>query len=309
MRKSSVLFAYLLLIQLSISCAGPARSSRRSEVNSSLAKKDVNIQRLARDDPVEDVKSSGDDIITTTSESSIPTTEDDLPVDQEVINDAVSMGPSVLLLDEPIPESIAIEPEVQDVTEPVPEEPEVIQDVKDLVVDSKIETPEIAEILPAQVEPESSSAAPNDLPLNSPVRVPMIPADLETSTTPLSDPIINSSEEDSNFSSLKFKKPIGMKKTTSSGTKYGIQYKLEQPKRRPFVYQDAVLNPYLSEEQDQPIYLPPTFSALPLAVSVYSGEEDFPSRPFGTHPPKPKKLNFPRISNTDENFDLHVDWW
>ncbi|KAI9553387.1 hypothetical protein GHT06_021288 [Daphnia sinensis] len=302
-RKSGAFIAYLLMIHLSISFAGPAR---RNEVNRSLTRKYINVQQLAREDPVEDVKQSdggADVIITTTTEPSIPTTEDVLPVDQEVVSEGGS--PPASQLDEPIPDSLAIESDSQDTTESTPVEDEAVQDVKDPAVDSKIETPltDVAETLPEQVAPESSSTAPSDLPLNPPVRVPMIPSEPETTTLPVkqADPVIHSSMEDSNFSSIKLKKPAGGKKPA---IKYGTQvrYKLEQPKRRPVVAYEAPLNPYLSEEQDQPIYLPPTFSALPLAVSLYSNEEDdFPHRP--------KKLDFPRISNTDENFDLHVDWW
>ncbi|XP_032796212.2 uncharacterized protein LOC116932555 [Daphnia magna] len=299
-RKSRAFFSYLLMIQLSISFAGPARPSLRNEGNRSLTRKYANVQHLARDDPVEDAKQSdggADVIITTTTEPSIPTTEDFLPVEQEVINNGE--GPSTAsLLDEPVPDSLAIESE--DTTESTPVEAEAVQDVEDPVVDSKIETPltDVAETLPEQVAPESSSAAPSDLPLNPPVRVPMIPSEPETTPLPVkqADPVIHSSMEDSNVSSNQLKKPAG-------GKKPAIKYETQvHYKRRPVVSYEAPLNPYLSEEQDQPIYLPPTFSALPLAVSLYSNEEDdFPRRP--------KKLDFPRISNTGENFDLHVDWW
>ncbi|XP_057378416.1 uncharacterized protein LOC130700386 [Daphnia carinata] len=299
-RKSGVVLAYLLMIQLTISIAGPARPSRRNEVNRSLTQKYVNVQHLAREDPAEDVKKydGGADVITTTTEPSIPTTEDYLPVEQEVISGGQSLPAS--LLDEPVPASLAIESDPQDTTESTPLEAEAVQDVKDPVIDSKTETPLTAV---AETLPESSSATPSDLPLNAPVRVPMIASEPETTPLPVKqvEPVIHSSMEDVNFSSNKLKKPAGGKKPA---IKYGTQvhYKLEQPKRRPVVSYEAPLNPYLSEEQDQPIYLPPTFSALPLAVSLYSGEEDdFPRRP--------KKLDFPRISNTDENFGLHVDWW
>jgi hypothetical protein len=310
----------LILIQLlSSSCAGPVRSSRRSEVRSPFAsaQKYANIESRTSDyqdnqqltnenheTVLVDVKNPSEDLIATTDNS--------LPLEDPVDNFQSSpVGPSESLAD--ISGSTDADAQTEYVTDPS----------IDLAV---AVTPDVVAI--DQVSSDASaSTTPMDLPLYPAVRVPTAPESTRTTAAPLvagtSNPsstevpvlapsvtlpelILNNTESEvkktTPILSLKYGVPKG-------GDKQNLP-KHHRPIKTSYNPPDTI-NPYLGEELDKPIYLPPTFpgpAALPAAINLYASDEDnFPPIPFGNS--KPKKLEFPPVSNTDENFGYQINWW
>ncbi|EFX85750.1 hypothetical protein DAPPUDRAFT_98339 [Daphnia pulex] len=317
LRCSTAFITYLILIQLSTSCADPVRSSRRSEVRSSFAsQKYANIesrtsdyqdnQQLANENHetvLVDVKNPSEDLIATTDNS--------LPLEDPVDNFQSSpAGPSELLVD--ISGSTDADAQSEYVTDPS--------------IDPAAVTPDVVAIDHVSSD-ASASTTPMDLPLYPAVRVPTAPESAGITAAPLVAGTNNlPSTEVPVLAPVTLPELIlnnntesGVKKTTPIlSLKYGVPKggdKQNLPKHRPiktsYYNPPDTINPYLGEELDKPIYLPPTFpgpAALPAAINLDASDEDnFPPIPFGNS--KPKKLEFPPVSNTDENFGYQIDWW
>lgn len=271
------------------------------------------------------------DVIQPTSSSEpIATTEDSLPLEETIQDVKSSIGPSELLSSEDNNISGPSDPVVEDVTESITIVDESNQDA------AKADEVSSEAPAPAVTSPDT----PMDLLLYPAVRVPTAPLDsnpttvaaaslptlpLELVAPPLAFVEKTTSKKVEINTELPFYSPVKLPKATVNNTAAGVMKKINKtstaqpqvsykaPQHRPITSYNPPdsINPYLGEEQDKPIYLPPTFTgpnALPINLYSSSEEDNFPiSRPFG--PSKPKKLDFPPISNTDENFGYQVDWW
>lgn len=293
------------------------------------------VDTLARSDSQDDgpVENPVTDVIQVTSYSE-PTTENSLPLGetvQDVKSSTTTSSPSELLSSEPsdsvaedVTESIPVDEPIQDTAKPLAADvPQVSSEAPapaavtstatpmDLVVPIAPSNPTTvaATLLPLEpVAPplvfvekttskkvaEVTSPQPTDLPLFSPVKIPKVT-------------VLNNTNG-------------GVKKINNKTTPPQVNTKVSQYRPIPSYNPPDSINPYLGEEQDKPIYLPPTFTgpnALPSAINLYSSSsseeaDNFPiiSRPGFAGPSSiPKKLDFTPISNTDENFGYQVNWW
>ena len=290
---------------------------------------------LTRSDSQDDEQSSAvenpvTDVIQVTSYSE-PTTENSLPLEETVqdVKSSTTTSPATELLSSDINSSGPSYSVAEDVTESTPVDEPIQDTAKPLAAD----VPQVSSEAPAPATVTSTATAIVPMAPSNPTTVAATLLPLEpvapllvfvekttakkvevTSPLPTDLPF---------FSPVKIPKVTvlnntngGAKKTNHKTTPPQVNTKVSQYRPIPSYNPPDSINPYLGEEQDKPIYLPPTFTgpnALLPAINLYSSsseEDNFPviSRP-GFGPSKPKKLDFPPISNTDENFGYQVNWW
>ncbi|KAI9553385.1 hypothetical protein GHT06_021286 [Daphnia sinensis] len=285
LRESTVVC--LLLLQLTICCAGPIAVKSRNLV----------IPRVTRSDPglsqdyQQFLADNGADLTTTTIEPFIPTTEG-LPVAEVINADLIriedQINPFIVNAadqkEEPVDVEILSGPDAsdsiptdfasfdfQDAVEPVSNDGQSAPEQEDPSVDSRITSVINAEAPASDVPQPVLSSDPVDfLPIHSPSVEPASPVEpiFIAHVLPL-EPVVSSPEKVEISSPNRDYPPVMDEAYPESD--------------------DALLQPYY-----------PRSGKVEL-------RDYFPNRPFGSLP-KPRELGFPPVSNTRENVMRDVNW-